>query len=57
MTTSPQEPPGPGRDPDIDPAGAPPVTDPDTLRPDVRPSPAGNPDPLTADPGEPTAPM
>jgi hypothetical protein len=57
MTTSPQEPPGPVRDPDIDPAGAPPVTDPDTVRPDVRPSPAGDPDPLTADPGEPTAPV
>jgi len=60
MTTSPQEPagPGPGHDPDIDPAGPPPVTDPDTVQPDVRPSPAGgDPDPLTADPGEPAGPL
>ncbi|MGI8614380.1 MAG: hypothetical protein ACR2KL_10635 [Nocardioidaceae bacterium] len=55
MTTSPQEPPGPVHDPDIDPAQTPPVTDPDTVRPDVQPSPAGG-DPLTADPGSPPDP-
>ena len=56
MTTSPQEPAGPVRDPDLDPRETAPAPDPDTLRPDVQPSPAGG-EPLTADPGEPSAPL
>jgi len=54
MTTSPQEPAGP--DPDLAPSETAPITDPDTARPDVQPSPAGG-EPLTADPGEPAGPL
>lgn len=56
MTASPQEPTGSRPpDPDIDPAGPPPVTDPDTVSRGTDPV-TSDPDPLTADPGTPSAP-